>query len=168
MSQANDSATKKIASAAGGIKFGSNAEANGDAFTGGRRVIQTERGAYVGGSVNTGGGAFIGRDRVGAGSLEPEAIAGIFAPLYAAIEQHPTAGATEKGDLIAELRELQYEVGKGDQAELDLVKRRLRSVGRLAPDILALLIATLADPVAGFNPAVVETAEHMRASLQAG
>ena len=162
MSQPNEQQNEKIASAAGGIQFGDNANVGGDVFTGGKRTINTSGGSYVEGNANTGGGSFVGRDSIGGAALEPEAIARIFAPLYAVIEQRPNTDPADRGDLLAELRDLQFEAAKGDGADPELVLRRLRSLGRLAPDVLAITAAALADPAAGFSQVVAEAAQQLR------
>lgn len=161
--QTNVNLAQKIASAAGGIEFGQNAEA--DKADPGKPAVSTDAGSYVPGTVNIGGGTFLGRDRIAAASLDLEAIARIFEPLYAAVEQRADTSPADKADLAAEVRDLQFEVGRGDDADLSLLQRRLRNIGRVAPDILRLVVAALADPVAGFSLVTVQTADAMRADL---
>ncbi len=165
--QNNPNIAQKIASAAGGIEFSQGNQVEGDQAEISKPAVSTEAGSYVPGTVNVGGGTFIGRDRIAGARLDPEAIARIFAPLYAAIEQRADTSPADKGDLIEELRDLQFEVGRGDDADAGLLQRRLRNLGRVAPDILRLVVAALADPVAGFSAVAARTAEAMRADLEA-
>ncbi len=118
--------------------------------------IQTDGGAYVGGNVSVdGGGDFvggdqiIGRDKVTTSGPSGDQIAALFEALHAAVERRPDTSPDDKGDLKANLQELQAEAAKGDEADEGFVARRLRNIGRMAPDILAVVKSTLSNPASG-------------------
>jgi len=130
------------------------------------KKVDTGGGAYVPGTVTvSGGGDFVGRDQnVGRDQtkvtgLSAEEVADHFKSLYAAIEGRPNTPPDDKADLQAELEELQTEVVKGEEADEGFLARRLRNIGRMAPDILDVVKATLANPAAGFAAVARKVAE---------
>lgn len=144
--------------------------------------INTGGGAYVGGSVRVTQGDFVGRDKTvritGDGNVvgdhssatvskrtgDPEAVARAFREFYAAVEARPDTSSGEKADLRADLEELEEEVSKGERADEGFLARRLRSIGRMAPDILEVVTATLADPRAGFAMVAQKVARKAKAA----
>jgi hypothetical protein len=128
-------------------------------------VINTGGGAYVGGSVTVREGDFIGRDKVTTTitqGADPEAIARAFKQFYDAVEARPKTPVPEKEDLKAELKEVEQEVAKGEKADEGFLVRRLRNIGRMAPDILEVVLATFANPVAGLGVVAKKIAEKIK------
>jgi hypothetical protein len=143
--------------------------------------IQTGGGAYVGGSVHTGDGDFIGRDKNVSGGERSVVIGGnvsgstiatgdgnvvtntqnLFAPIYRAIEQSalPTQ---DKADIAAEVQEVESEVQKDEAADAGFLARRLRNLKRMAPDIGELLLSALAGPGAVVSTLVKKVAEKVK------
>lgn len=143
-------------------------------------TIHTAGGAYVGGRVETSGGDFVGHDQTkitGDGSAlgdhphttvvkqtaDPEAIARAFGELYTRIEARPETPSAQKDDLKAELEEVKEEIAKGEAADEGFIARRLRNVGRMAPDILEVVLAALTNPAAGLGLVAKKVAERIRA-----
>jgi len=114
-----------------------------------KRTIHAE-GAYIEGKIET-GRDFIGRDQ----NLElNESIAYItqsFTQILTAIDTNTTLSATEKGDLKNDVKEIQEELSKGEKANETFLSRRLRNIGRIAPDILQVVAATISNPLAGLS-----------------
>jgi len=148
-------------------------------------TISTGGGAYIGGDIKVTGGGFVGRDQVtitGDGNVvgdyssatvikqtgDPEALARAFAQFYAAVEARPDTSPEDKADLKAELKELEEEVTKGKQANEDFLTRRLRNIKRIAPDILEVVTATLANPAAGFAMVAQKVAQKAQAAAGGG
>ncbi|HSH14234.1 MAG TPA: hypothetical protein VLA15_10805 [Desulfurivibrionaceae bacterium] len=127
------------------------------------RKIDTGGGAYIEGKVDTGGGDFVGRDQTKSSGLDAAEVARLFKGIQAAIEAKAELSPTEKADLKAEVEEVKTEAEKGAQANESFLTRRLRNIQRMAPDILDVVLATLANPVAGFASAVRKIAEKMKA-----
>ncbi len=123
--------------------------------------INTGGGTYIRGNVNTGGGDFVGRDKI---VNAQTTLTQTFAPIYTQIEVHPTLPAEDKTDLKAEVKELETELQKGEQADATFLERRLRNIKRMAPDILDVIVATLANPLAGFSTIAAKVAGKMKAS----
>jgi hypothetical protein len=143
----------------GGVRFGSgNVTIGGDVV--GRdkiakttQTISTGGGAYVGGNVNvSGGGKFVGRDDQAQTGLTAEDLARLFTPIYQQIDARPTLPPRDKEDLKADVKDVEAETAKvvqGQQADENFLERRLRSIRRLAPDILDVIASTFASPTLG-------------------
>ncbi len=143
-------------------------------------AIHTGGGAYIGGDVTVSGGDFTGRDSVtisGDGNVvgdhsratvikqagaDPAAIARAFQTLYQAIEARPNTPPQDKADLQAEVKELEQEVARGDKADENFLARRLRNIGRMAPDLLEVALTTFTNPLAGLGTAARKIAEKMK------
>ncbi|MFN3742400.1 MAG: hypothetical protein ACK4VW_06990 [Anaerolineales bacterium] len=90
-----------------------------------------------------------------------------FEHVYRQIAEHPKLTATEKADLHAEVKEIEDEA-RQPSPNASFLERRLRSVQRMAPDILDVVLATLENPAAGFGLVVRKVAEKIRAEASAG
>lgn len=90
--------------------------------------------------------------------------ANLFLPIYQAVEAKKDLAPEAKTDLKAEIQELEAEVKKGEQADETFLARRLRNIQRIAPDILEVVTATLANPAAGFSLIAKKVAEKAKAS----
>lgn len=143
------------------------------------RKIDTGGGAYINGGVNTSGGDFTGRDKntsisIGGNVSGSNIVVGnhnkitttntqnAFAPVYHAIEQSKLP-AQDKNDVQAEVKEIEAEIIKAEQADEASVTRHLRNVGRMAPDILEVILATFVNPAAGLGLVAKKIADKMRA-----
>ncbi len=81
--------------------------------------------------------------------------------LYRAVDEHPTLSPAVKADVKAEIQDVEKEIRKGDQADESSMTRHLRNVQRMAPDILDVAIAMLANPVAGLGMVAKKIVEKM-------
>jgi hypothetical protein len=129
--------------------------------------VETGGGAYVGGDVSVERGDFVGRDKVtvtqGSG---PGAIARAFEQFYEAVAVHPDLPPEDRADLRAELEDVEQEIAKGEQADEGFLARRLRNIGRMAPDLLEVMLATFANPAAGLGLVAKKVAEKAQAGAQ--
>ena len=129
-------------------------------------VIRTE-GAYIGGSVTVQGGDFVGRDRVKTitthQGADPAAIARAFAELYAQVSRREELSPEDRADVRAELQEVEQELQKGEAADEGFIRRRLRNIQRMAPDILEVVLTTFANPVLGLGMVAKKIAAKMKA-----
>ena len=107
-------------------------------------------GAYVGGNVSvSGSGKFVGRDDYSTTGLTGEEIAQLFETIYQQIDARPNTSPLDKDDLKAEVKDIEAEVAKGDQANESFLERRLRNLKRMAPDILEVVVNSFANPSLG-------------------
>jgi hypothetical protein len=127
-------------------------------------VIKAE-GAYVGGDVTVTNGDFVGRDKTivhhNAGA-DPVAIARAFATLYDRVAEQPRLSPQTKADVKDDLRDVEQELKKGDDADESFIRRRLRNVRRMAPDILEVVLATFVNPLLGLGVMAKKIAKKMR------
>jgi hypothetical protein len=157
--------------------------------TGASTEINTGGGAYVGGNVEVQSGDFVGRDKhtttttitgdgnvVGNDSsatiIKPQgadatAIVQAFADLYTTVARQPGLSPAAKADVKAELQDVETEIRKGQGADEGFIRRRLRSIRSMAPDIYDVIITTFANPVAGLGMVAKKVAEKMKAEAEA-
>jgi hypothetical protein len=94
--------------------------------------------------------------------LSSEEIRQLFLNIYRDIDGLNTAPAT-KDDLKAEVTELQATVieaaQKNEKVDESFLSRRFRNIARMAPDVLDLVVAMLANPLAGLGVAVKKIAD---------
>jgi hypothetical protein len=64
-------------------------------------------------------------------------------------------------ELKAELKAVQAELARGDQADQSGILGHLRNIGRMAPDILDVVLATFANPAAGLGMVASKIARKM-------
>jgi hypothetical protein len=144
--------------------------------------INTGGGAYIGGNVDTGGGTFTGRDSYhveGVGNVigdnvtntviqqqgtDAVALAQAFGELYARVQQDQQLSEAEQAAAQKEIAALQQAAtAQGEQVTEGFVHTRLQNLQRMAPDILDVVLATFANPVAGAGMVIKKIAEKMKA-----
>ena len=96
--------------------------------------------------------------------LNADETAMLFDKLYAIVEQYSKLSQEDKADLKTEIEELRQELGKKEKANETFLLRRLRNIKRMAPDILEVTLATIANPAAGFGLVAKKIADEFRAS----
>jgi len=65
--------------------------------------------------------------------------------------------------LIEETREIEEEVRKIDQVDESFLARRLRNIGRMAPDILEVILSTLSRPTSVVSTVAKKVAAKIKA-----
>lgn len=117
-----------------------------------KQNINTEGGAFIGGNVSMGDNSrFVGRDDVSRHGLNANDANNLFESLNRQIDSHADLSNQDKADLRAEINELREELTKQARADESFLLRRLRNIGRMAPDILEVTLATITNPIAGFG-----------------
>jgi hypothetical protein len=125
-----------------------------------RRTISNVEGAYFEGNIQTTNGDVIGRDQM---KIQSGLSEDLFKDVFIAIQNKSDLDEVEKQDLAAEVEEVQKETKKGEQADETVLQRRLRTIKRIAPDILEVVLAALTNPAAGIAVTIRKIAERMRA-----
>ncbi|MCL4299463.1 MAG: hypothetical protein KJ077_27250 [Anaerolineae bacterium] len=122
---------------------------SGNVFIQGSTIYAGERsviGAAAGGSINTGDTA---------SGLEGSTLADLFAPLYKRIQANTALPDSDKADVTAEVKELEQDATAkaeaGAEPDESFLRRRLRSIEQMAPDIIDTIATTAANPVAGIK-----------------
>jgi hypothetical protein len=126
-------------------------------------VVNTN-GTYIDGNVNITNGSFAGRDMSNQTGLDDAQIQMLFESLFAKIDSHPQIPQHDKADIKLEIEEVRQELAKQEQANEAFIIRRLRNIGRMAPDILEVTLTTLANPAAGFGMVAKKVAEKIRST----
>jgi len=114
----------------------------------------------VSGEFNVAGGNITVQKTTGLSAAE---ISKLFEQLYSAIEARPGTPPADKADLKADVQEIHEAVKKAREEQKPLdessLARHFRSIARMAPDILDVVVATLGNPLAGMGVAVKKIAE---------
>jgi hypothetical protein len=84
-----------------------------------------------------------------------------FSPVYTAIAVRPNTSEVEKSDLKDEVADVETAI-KEPKVDENFVVRRLRNIGRMAPDILEVALAALVSPAAGLGKAAEKIAAKAR------
>lgn len=74
-----------------------------------------------------------------------------FAPVYHAIQENAALPPDVKEDLENNVKQLEQEIKKGDQAEPSFIQKRMETIQKMAPDIAEVVAATLQNPAAGIG-----------------
>lgn len=115
----------------------------------------------ISGSVNVAGGNITTHHTTT--GLSAGGIKQLFDQLYTTIDARPETPAADKEDLKAEVQEIQSTVTeaarKNEKVDEGFLLRRFRNLARMAPELLAVIVATLANPLAGLGVAVKKIAE---------
>ena len=115
----------------------------------------------VSGAVNVAGGDVTTYQT--AKGLSAAEIEALFQNIYFSIEARPQTPKVDKQDLKAELQEIQVAITQATTAQQKpneaFLVRRFHNIARIAPDMLDVAVAALANPLAGMGVAVQKIAE---------
>jgi len=89
-------------------------------------------------------------------------IAALFEKLYRQVEARPDDQNIDKTEIVETLQKIEEESVKGDKANEAKLERWAESLGRMAPDILDVALASLGGPVSGFTAVFKKIADHVR------
>jgi hypothetical protein len=92
-------------------------------------------------------------------------VASIFEPVEVALKTHPDISSAVEAQLKVELAEMQAQVARGDQAEVEKMVHHLHNIGRLAPDILEILLSRLTDLAPGSRGTVQKAVAKLQESV---
>jgi hypothetical protein len=98
--------------------------------------------------------------------LSGSEVASLFAAVYRRVDELPEA--VDKDAVAETVHAVEQEAAKGEDADPDKVEGWLRRLAGLAPDVLEVTLATIANPVAGVTLAVRKAAERVRAEYGSG
>ena len=115
----------------------------------------------ISGNINIAGGNITTHNTVN--GLSVADINQLFDGLYASIDSNVKVSPVIKKDLKADIKDIQFTVAdaakKNEKVDEDFLTRRFRSIARMAPDILDVVVATLGNPLAGLGVAVKKIAD---------
>jgi cell division septum initiation protein DivIVA len=115
----------------------------------------------ISGNVNVAGGNITTHHTTT--GLSAAEIKQLFDQIYTNIEARPQTSLADKEDLKAEVKEIQITITeatqKNKQVDQGFLARRFRNIARMAPDVLDVIVATLANPLAGLGAIVKKIAQ---------
>ena len=118
----------------------------------------------ISGNVNVAGGNITTHHTVT--GLSAADIKQLFDGLYTVIDSNKKVSPTKKEDLKAEVQEIQstvtQAVQKNEKLDEGFLSRSFRNIARMAPDVLDVVVSTLANPLAGLGVAVRKIAERAK------
>jgi hypothetical protein len=122
----------------------------------------------ISGSVNVAGGNITTHHTTT--GWNPAEVGQLFLDIYRDIDKRPATSPTVKEDLKAEVKEIQSTVSeaaqKKEKVDEGFLSRRFRNIARMAPDVLDLVVAMLANPLAGLGVAARKIAEKAKAQTK--
>ena len=114
----------------------------------------------VGGDVNIAGRDINTQHSTG---LSVQEVGPLFEQIYSAIQSRPETSAADTKDLEAAVQEIQSTVSaaaqKNEKVDEGFLAGRFRNIARIAPDVLDVVVTTLANPLAGLGVAAKKIAE---------
>jgi hypothetical protein len=143
----------------GGAYIGGGVTTSGGDFVGRDKVVHGDqvRGDKISvGNVTGSSGVAIGR---GASAVVNQGVQGgdlatLFAAIYRQIETRADDPAVDRDEIRQTVERVEQEVGKGEAANPDKVKRWLTTLSDLAPDIVTAVVRVLANPAANVAGAI--------------
>jgi hypothetical protein len=122
----------------------------------------------VSGTVNIAGGDITTHQTTS--GLTAAELRQLFDQLYQAIDSRAHTSPAAKEDLKAEVKEIESTVKdavqKDEKMDESFLSRRFRNIARMAPDMLDVIVATLANPLAGLGLALKKIAEKAKAETK--
>lgn len=150
-----------------GIRDRSYAPQKKKNMTNKRTNIRTGNISDVRGTVNIAGGNITTHQTTT--GLSGTEIKQLFEQLNTAIESSAKTSPADKEDLKEEVREIQSVVieatQKNEKVDESYLLRRFRNIARMAPDVLDVIVSTLASPLAGLGVAVKKIAEKAKEEI---
>jgi len=117
--------------------------------------MSSTNGIHVGGSLNSGGGDIAGGDitktTITTNPVDQIAIRELFAPIYKKIDTLISLSEKQRQYVKETVDDIQSEAEKGQNANPTFLKRRLTNLGKMAPDVLEVVLAVISNPIIGFR-----------------
>lgn len=118
----------------------------------------------ISGTVNLAGGNVTTHQTTS--GLSAADIRQLFEGLYQELDRRADLPSASKEDLKTDVKEIQTAVSEAAQGEKKMdegfLARRFRNMARMAPDLLDVVVATLANPLAGLGVAVKKIADRAK------
>jgi hypothetical protein len=133
---------KATAVGARGVNVGGKNK--GSINTGIQKNVVTPGGAYIEGTVNTGGGPFAGRDMIARG-FSPRDVEALFAPLLKVVTER--APADNQVEAEQQVEQLKAEVTKGDHADDRRIGKIVEGLVTMVPGAVGTIVGIFATPI---------------------
>jgi len=87
----------------------------------------------------------------------------VFKRAHKKIETRPEDPKVDKARLEGQVKKIEAEAAKGESADPASLQRWMKTLGKMAPDIVEVMAASLGGPVAGFTLVFKKILERARA-----
>jgi hypothetical protein len=94
--------------------------------------------------------------------LQTAELKGLFETVYRQIQSRPVDKNVDKEEINATVQKIEAESAKGKKANESKLERWMGDLGRMAPDILDVILASLGGPVSGFTAVFKKIAERAK------
>ncbi|MBN1485180.1 MAG: caspase family protein [Chloroflexia bacterium] len=139
-------------------------EAQGVVVGDGAETAQT----FVGGDVRDSTLVTAGHDATVTQGATAEQIQALFAPILQQIERMPPDPDVDKDEIVETVEKIRDEAAKAEDANTRKVRRWLRFLVEMSPDIWDVVVKTVANPVYGFAEAVRKVAKRAQEERTGG
>ena len=109
------------------------------------------------GNVKISRGDFVGGDKV----TNIQNSTSIFSDVLAKVDKKENLTKSQKNKLKSEITELESAV-RNSQSDEGFIKQRLQNIKKMAPDIFAVTLSTLLNPISGLGTVITKIAEKMK------
>lgn len=114
-----------------------------------------------------GDGAKVSAGIIAGGDVkQDDQLAKLFESLMTAVIARPADPKVDKEEIAEAVQLLREETLNAPSPDETAIKRRLRSIGRMAPDILDVIIETFKNPVAGVAMVIHKIAQKVKEEAQ--
>jgi len=121
------------------------------------------QGENVVGMINANGSARVNVNQKVIHQATPE-MEKLFTRIHKQIKVRPEDPKVDKEKLENQVSKIETEAAKGAAANQDKLQRWMKTLAKMAPDIVDVMAASLAGPVAGFAVVFKKIAEHANAT----
>ena len=121
------------------------------------------QGENVVGVINASGSARLNVNQKSTRQAAPE-LEALFKRLHKQVESRPEDPKVEKGKLENQVKKIEAEAAKGEAADKVKLEGWIRTLAKMAPDIVEVMAASLAGPVAGFGVVFKKIVERAKAT----
>jgi Skp family chaperone for outer membrane proteins len=120
------------------------------------------QGENVIGMINANGSARVNVDQKVIHQATPE-MEKLFKRIHKEIKVRPDDPKVDKDKLESQVKKIEAETAKGASADKAKLERWMKTLAKMAPDILEVMAASLAGPVAGFTVVFKKIVERTKA-----
>ncbi len=98
--------------------------------------------------------------------MDVKELTALFEKLYRHVDSRPNDPNVDKSEITEMIRKIEKESGKGNDANETKLDRWVENLGKMAPDILDVILASLGGPVSGITAVVKKIADRAHQSTQ--
>ena len=123
------------------------------------------KGENVIGNINASGRAQLKIDQKVIHQATPE-MDRLFKRVHKELETQPAQAAPNAEKVQEQVKKIEKEAAKGEEADLTRLESWLVKLSRIAPDILDIMLASLGGPVTGFTAVFKKIADRAKATIE--